>query len=53
MQHPMDSETGHTEHTFAWRPPEPGVFTVTAFLCKGMDNPVPLCAPVSKEVNVV
>ena len=53
VEHPMDSESGPTEHTFAWTPPAPGVFTVTAFLWKSMDNPVPLCGPVSKEVNVV
>lgn len=53
MQHLMDSETGPTEHTFAWRPPEPGVFTVTAFLWKSIDHPTPLCEPVTKEVNVV
>jgi len=53
MEHPMDSEAGPTEHTFAWRPPAPGVFTVTAFLWKNTDNLAPLCEPVSKEVNVV
>ena len=53
MEHPMDSESGPTEHTFGWRPPAPGVFTVTAFLWKSMAEPVPLCEPVSKEVNVV
>ena len=53
MQHPMDSESGKTEHTFAWTPSEPGVFEVTAFLWRRGGSPFPLCAPVTKEVNVV
>ena len=53
MQHPMDSESGKTEHTFAWTPSEPGVFEVTAFLWRSGDSPFPLCASVTKEVNVV
>ena len=52
MQERVSSESG-IEHTFAWTPQEPGVFMVTAFLLKSGDSPFPLCAPVSKEVNVV
>ena len=53
MQKRVSSESGTAEHTFAWTPSESGVFEVTAFLWKSGDNPFPLCAPVTKEVNVV
>ena len=53
MHHSLDPKSGMMEHTFGWKPSKSDVFKITAFLWESMNDPTPLCEPVTRDVNVV